>query len=141
LAGMACCQFRDVIRWRGWMAGVALVLLVASCVAKCYAFVWPFALPYLVLYLAHRLPFQRVEKWGDFSYGIYIYAFPLQQLLAAGGVQRLGFVAYFAASAALAVLAGIASWRWIEAPVLKWARSVGRKPAPDAVEAVPVAVA
>jgi peptidoglycan/LPS O-acetylase OafA/YrhL len=138
LAGMTCYQIRDALRWRGWMAGLALGLLVAACFGKCFTFVWPFALPYLVLYLAHRLPFHRVEKWGDFSYGIYIYAFPLQQLLASAGVQRLGFIAYLAASVALAVLAGVASWRWIEAPVLKWARSVGRKPAP--VEAEPAAV-
>jgi len=138
LAGMMCYQFRDLLRWRGWMAGLALGLAVAACFAKCFVFVWPFTLPYLVLYLAHRLPFHRVEKWGDFSYGIYIYAFPLQQLLAAAGVQRLGFIVYFLASVALAVLAGVASWRWIEAPVLKWARSVGRKPAP--VEVEPAAV-
>src|ERR1043166_942930 len=28
LAGMACYQFRDALRWRGWMAGLALGLLV-----------------------------------------------------------------------------------------------------------------
>lgn len=129
LAGMMCYQLRDALRWRGWLAGLAMGLLVAACFAKCFALVWPFALPYIVLYLAYRLPFHRVEKWGDFSYGIYIYAYPLQQLLASAGVQRLGFIVYFAASVALAVLAGMASWRWVESPVLRWARSVGKKSA------------
>ncbi len=141
LAGMTCYQFRDALRWRGWMAFLALGLLVAACFGKWFTFVWPFALPYLVLYLAHRLPFHGVEKWGDFSYGIYIYAFPLQQLLAAAGAQRLGFTAYLAASVALAVLAGVASWRWIEAPALRWARSVGKKPAPVAARDEAVAAA
>jgi peptidoglycan/LPS O-acetylase OafA/YrhL len=129
LAGMTCYQFRDFLRWRGWLAGISAALLVAGCVGGFHAFVWPFALPYLVLYLAHRLPLQYVEKWGDFSYGIYIYAFPLQQLLSAAGVQHWGFIAYFSASVVLAVAAGMASWRWIESPVIKWARSSSPKPA------------
>jgi peptidoglycan/LPS O-acetylase OafA/YrhL len=127
LAGLACYQFREVLRWRGWMAGAAVAALGVSVWAGVFDFVWPFTLPYLVLYLAHRLPFEKVEQWGDFSYGIYIYAFPIQQCLALAGVQRFGFVAFFAASTILAVLAGMASWFALERPVLKWARTLGKQ--------------
>ena len=126
LCGMTLCQFRDALSFRGSFALFALVALAGSCWGKCFDLVWPFTLPYLVLYLAHRLPFQRVERWGDFSYGIYIYAFPIQQCLALGGLYRLGVLPYLLCSMMLAVVAGFVSWRWLEQPVLQWARSIGR---------------
>ncbi|MEI9893268.1 MAG: acyltransferase [Chthoniobacter sp.] len=127
LAGMTCYQFRDRLRWRGWLAAVAVLALVVSCRLGAFELIWPLTLPYLVLYLAHRLPFERVEQWGDFSYGIYIYAFPLQQCLALNGVPRFGFIAFFAASTVLAVLAGMASWFALERPVLNWTRTLSRR--------------
>ena len=47
---------------------------------------------YLVLWLAIRLPIVEVRQHGDFSYGMYIYAFPVEQLLALYGVYRWGYV-------------------------------------------------
>ena len=127
LAGLTCYQFRDALRWHGWLATAAFGVLLGACWVGAFDYVWPFALPYVVLYLAQRLPFERVEQWGDFSYGIYIYAFPIQQCLALAGVQRFGFLVYFGLSAALAVLAGMASWFALERPVLNWARNLGRE--------------
>ena len=127
LGGMSCYQFRDALRWQGWMAVVAVLALAGSCWVGSFEFVWPFALPYLVLYLAHRLPFERVERWGDFSYGIYIYAFPLQQCLALAGWQRFGFLPFFGASTILAVLAGVVSWFALERPILQGARFFSRR--------------
>ncbi len=59
-----------------------------------------------------------LERWiGDPSYGIYIYAFPLQQIC----VQLFGagdpWIAVWLAGP-LAFAAGVASWRYIEAPAL-----------------------
>ncbi|MEA3186338.1 MAG: hypothetical protein QOD99_168 [Chthoniobacter sp.] len=140
IAGMTCYQWRAAVRWSGRFALIALAALVIAFCAKCYALVWPFTLPYLVLFLAHRLPFQRIEKWGDFSYGIYIYAFPLQQCLASAGLSRLGFAPFFLASAALALGAGFVSWRWVEAPVLFWARAIRAKPEPSVLPVLEPAV-
>ena len=41
-------------------------------------------LPYIILYVAHAKlpPLNMVGKYGDFSYGLYIYAFPVQQTIA-----------------------------------------------------------
>lgn len=76
------------------------------------------ALAYLVLWLAIRLPFQRFDRHGDFSYGLYIYAFPIQQMLALFGVYRLGVIPFMAASLLGGTAAAIASWKLIEAPAL-----------------------
>ena len=41
-------------------------------------------MPYIILYIAHaKLPLlNKAGKYGDFSYGLYIYAFHVQQSIA-----------------------------------------------------------
>jgi peptidoglycan/LPS O-acetylase OafA/YrhL len=127
LAGMSLYQFRDTVRWRGWLAAVVTAAAAISCSRWEFNLILPLALPYVVLYLAHRLPFEKVEQWGDFSYGIYIYAFPIQQCLALANFQRFGFAAFLLTSVVLALVAGMASWFALERPVMEWARNLVRK--------------
>lgn len=58
----------------------------------------------------------------DFSYGLYIYAFPCQQVLALVPGLRNSIVAYFVASLALSLAFAAASWFWVER------RFLGRQP-------------
>jgi peptidoglycan/LPS O-acetylase OafA/YrhL len=85
------------------------------------------ALVYAVLWLAARLPLTRWERWGDLSYGTYIYAFPLQMLLAEFGVQRHGGVLYVFASLATATVAAFLSWHVVEKRALRLKRLVSRR--------------
>ena len=80
----------------------------------------PVALPYLFLWLACKLPFQRFDARGDYSYGLYIYAFPIQQTLAFFHLQIAGFWTYFLCALLLSTLFGILSYRLIEAPCLRF---------------------
>lgn len=63
------------MRWdlRIFIAVVACI--VTGVLLHGWTFVRPLALPYFVLFLAARLPFQKFERIGDYSYGIYIYSF------------------------------------------------------------------
>lgn len=63
-------------------------------------------------------------KWGDVSYGTYLYAFPIQQMLAATIAARLGFGGALLASMLLSLLAGTLSWVLVE----RWFVRI-RKPA------------
>lgn len=71
---------------------------------------------YAVLYLAAALPapFQRIGAVNDYSYGIYVYGFLVQQTLAHYGVHHWGYWPY--ALIALAISWGLAwlSWHGIE---------------------------
>lgn len=78
-------------------------------------------IPYMVLFLAH-LPIPIVNhfgKYGDFSYGIYIYAFPIQQII----VQTLGtgipIIAVFCLSMACTLPFAVLSWHLVESRALK----------------------
>ena len=59
-------------------------------------------------------------RWGDWSYGLYLWAFPIQQTLVWLGLHRLGFVAYVLLSTVLAVVFAAVSWFAVERPALRW---------------------
>ena len=78
---------------------------------------------YLVFYCAFnpRFKFNNFAKYGDFSYGLYIYAFPIQQIVVYYG-QKYQLVPweYFCLQFPLILLAAIISWHFVEKPCLKW---------------------
>ena len=76
-------------------------------------------LAYAVLVLAYhpRLQWQSFNRVGDYSYGLYVYSFPLQQTL----VQRLPGLepmALFALSLPLGIAVAAISWHALERPAL-----------------------
>ncbi|GAA2644131.1 MULTISPECIES: acyltransferase family protein [Streptomyces] len=76
---------------------------------------------YLLLWLAIRLPkpFQRIGAKHDYSYGIYIYGFLVQQSLAVLGGARWGFPAYLGLSLGGALVAAVLSWHLVERQAMR----------------------
>jgi len=109
--------------------GLFLVALAATAIAISTAaspFILPFTFSYVLLWLAFRLPFRRAARFGDFSYGLYIYAFPVQQMLALLTVPRWGFVPYLILSIGITLLFAIASWHLVERRCLSFKRATLR---------------
>lgn len=92
------------------------------------------SLVYPVLWLGAHLPFQRVGATNDISYGVYIYAFPVGQLLAIEGVQKSGYVVFMGATVLCTIPLAAASWWGLEKWALK-ARTWQPFPRSKAVEA------
>jgi peptidoglycan/LPS O-acetylase OafA/YrhL len=88
------------------------------------------AYTYAILWLAVRLP--RVLHWvgqtNDYSYGLYIYSFLVQQVMAKFGLQFLGFWGFFAATAAGSFACAFASWHLVEKRALRWKDWTPRQP-------------
>ncbi|WP_050721153.1 acyltransferase family protein [Microbacterium sp. GCS4] len=103
-----------------WLPPVALVVLVGSY------FTWGFhqlgliAWAFLVLWVAYHLPFKRVGRMRDFSYGIYIYGWPVQQMAAYFGANQLGIVPYMLVCIAATLILATCSWYLVESPALRW---------------------
>ncbi|MGE5827968.1 MAG: acyltransferase family protein [Micromonosporaceae bacterium] len=136
LLGSAAYLYRDRLPMHGALAAVAGVGLTT-----CWLFggFWAFGLPllaYVVLYAAVAVPgrVQAVGRHRDYSYGIYVYAFPVSQLAALFGVARYGFPVYLAVVLAITVALAALSWHLVEERCLRlkdwsprwWARRVRR---------------
>jgi peptidoglycan/LPS O-acetylase OafA/YrhL len=101
------------------IAGAAvLVVSVGHWGAQLAAPLIAFAL----LWLSTVLPSPAVVRRHDISYGVYIYAFPIQQLLVYAGAHRLGLPAYDVLAALTTAAVAVVSWRLVERPALRWAR-------------------
>lgn len=61
---------------------------------------------------------RHAARWGDFSYGLYIYAFPMQQLSIALLGPQAGHGSLFVLSLGLTLLGAVFSWHVVEAPWL-----------------------
>ncbi len=90
------------------------------------------ATPYLSLYaaLAPTPSLHAYNRLGDYSYGLYIYGFPVQQAFVAlaGGTASAGMgpAANFAYSFPVALLFAMLSWHVVEERALAWRHVLGR---------------
>ncbi len=106
---------------RVWVGPLTCGLLVVCTRCGLYGPVAPWLLPVVLFWLARVLPFARFEQrvGGDYSYGVYVYGYPAQQVLAHFRLHEFGFTPYLLASLLAAGLCGIASWHGIEKPMLR----------------------
>ena len=119
LLGSACALYAERVEINDRLGIVAAAVLLMTLHWGGYLLLGYPALAYLCLYLAVRLPITNFDRYGDFSYGTYIYAFPIQQLLALYGMQRHGIWAFIVASLAVATAAAFVSWHVVEKPAMK----------------------
>ena len=77
------------------------------------------AIPYLVVAIGHRSwpGLRAVSRYGDFSYGTYLWGYLIQQLLV-GVTPELPDTVSILIAALLALLIAALSWRFVERPSL-----------------------
>ena len=68
--------------------------------------------------LSPAVKLHHFARYGDFSYGMYLYAFPIQQLLVRYFAPDLNPYLLSAAAFFLSLLCAIASWHCVEKPSL-----------------------
>ena len=119
LSGAVLYLYREVVPVDGRLASAAFFLFVAGLMLMPdYRTIGGFAITYLVLFLGMTLPL-RVGARNDISYGMYIYAFPTQQVLAMAGVAALGWLPFALIAVVLTIPAAAASWWLVERPALR----------------------
>ena len=115
---LSCFNF-DTMPPKNALAAVLSLVLVASVYFKIGHTVVYFTLPFLVIYVGKQT--SKLASWvhttmGDPSYGIYLYAFPLQQLIIYW--YRPSTLVLFVASTIGAFIFGYLSWIFIEKKAL-----------------------
>ena len=130
-AGVLAFLYRDRIR-----PDVRIFLLCLLAIGVTWRATWPgtgrigyvvftLALPYVLLYLSFaRWPLvsralQNVNRPGDFSYGVYVFGYPVQQLLMGLYGPRLPAIAHILLACMASILLAALSWRLIERPILR----------------------
>ena len=126
--GMAAYVWRSRVPISGWLALAVWGLPVVFHATVLEPTALMIALGYASYYLAFA-PQGRVllyNRLGDYSYGIYIYAFPVQQTLAKYCPQ-MSPVQHMACAAPLVLLCAIASWHGLESHALRLARPLANR--------------
>lgn len=118
-SGTALYLYRAQVPWNAGLALGLLGLNLLTAGSDHWFLVHVLTLPYLAIYLAHlRVPgLARAGRAGDFSYGVYIFSFPLQQLII-WRYPGLSVPAFALLSLAGSLALGVLSWHFIEAPAL-----------------------
>jgi len=126
VVGASAYIYRDhLIRFR-WP-----IVMVSSCVViigvQTFYLVAPLAITALVLSVGLIGPHIPVNRFGDISFGIYVYHSPIIQLLIWSGItQRIGILSVFGLTMALLIPVAWLSWTVIEYPAMRWAKARNR---------------
>lgn len=74
------------------------------------------AFAYVLFWLAAKLPdaLKRLGSKNDYSYGLYVWGFLVQQIVAALGWYHFGFIAYVAICLVFSVIMAWLSWHGLE---------------------------
>jgi peptidoglycan/LPS O-acetylase OafA/YrhL len=123
LAGTTLYLYRDSIQRNGFVALIGIaIMIVASHLPvdrKIQEIATNTLLPPVIAYATICLAFSSTIRWhnaaafGDFSYGTYLYAYPIQLMMLACFPQ-LSFPLYTLACLTAALIAGIISWCLVE---------------------------
>jgi len=83
---------------------------------KCVDQVLPLAGTYLLFYIAYhpRLQFSQFSRKGDYSYGLYLYGWPIQQVVMYFLTSYLNPFRLFFIATPLALACAYASWHLVE---------------------------
>ncbi|HET7931885.1 MAG TPA: acyltransferase [Rhodanobacteraceae bacterium] len=146
--GAFCYLHRQHIR-AGWPMVSALVLIAYSARhTPAYPYAFGLALGAFVFAFAYCLPWHGFNRFGDYSYGMYLWGFPVQQAIAHYH-PALTPIENAIPAFLLALVLAVLSWHFVEKPVLRWkplpAKAavklglVRRKPDPHAEHPAPVA--
>ena len=102
-------------------AALIAALLFSSANETIFFVLYSFALPYIVLYLVYipKGKIRQYNKFGDYSYGIYIYAFPIQQSLVAL-IPNISTYQLMIGAFMFTLIMAILSWKLIEQPALNY---------------------
>ncbi|WP_459330225.1 acyltransferase family protein [Arthrobacter sp. HLT1-20] len=133
LGGATVFVWKDKIGFH-WIPGVLSLLaafVISSTVPEWGGQASAVFVTYGVIWISTVLRQPQLIAKNDISYGVYIYAFAVQQLLAVFGAHTWGILWFSLAAAAITVPLAIGSWLLVEQPIMRRVR--GRKAGKPAV--------
>jgi peptidoglycan/LPS O-acetylase OafA/YrhL len=119
--GMLFYQFKSFIKFNLLSLSLMIIILILMYFQLIPRLFNVFPLSYLVFYFAFlKIPkINNFAKYGDFSYGFYLYAFPIQQTFSSLYAEKWNFYLLVGISFIVTLIFAILSWHLIEKQALK----------------------
>jgi peptidoglycan/LPS O-acetylase OafA/YrhL len=113
-------MWRTTVRPTLWLGAILVGVSCATSPSNVQTAMFVFGFSVFVLALGSRPGFlpKLPEKMGDWSYGLYLYGFPVQQVLAMFGLANAGIAVFAVVSTAIGLAFAGLSWFWVEKPAL-----------------------
>lgn len=132
-AGALLYQFRDVIPARWSLVVISLSIVVAASLMPNYRVIAAIPLAYFIIVSGSLVHHKRLNLRNDLSYGTYIYAWPVQQLLVICGLKFMNPIIFAIVSAVATLPLAALSWILVEKRALSLKSKFGRKRGTDGV--------
>ncbi|MGO9384008.1 MAG: acyltransferase family protein [Mycobacterium sp.] len=133
LAGALLHHYQNVIPARWSLVAISVVIVLAASLLPDYRPIGAIPLAYAIIVSGALIRNEHFRLRTDLSYGVYIYAFPIQQLLIICGLGTLHPIAFFVIAFAATLPIAALSWTLAEKPALSLkSRLVRTRPAGNA---------
>ncbi len=119
IAGLVIYRYRDKIAWSGWLFLLALAASVALIVVPNGVRFSALPIAYVTMYLGLLSPPRNnVVLSGDYSYGLFLYGFPVQQAIMSLNPALRQWYWNLLLAIPCAIAVAVASWWLVEKPAL-----------------------
>jgi peptidoglycan/LPS O-acetylase OafA/YrhL len=126
-AGGLLHRFRDVIPARWSLVAVSLAIVLVADLLPDYRLIAAVPLAYAVIVSGALIHTERLNLRTDLSYGTYIYACPIQQVLVIAGLGALNPVVFAIVATAVMLPFAALSWFFVEKPAMRLKARIKRK--------------
>lgn len=137
LSGVAFHIYRERIPWHPALFALALgglcLAITAGIVGPAVPIFGAYCLAFLAFHPRRLFP-NWLSRWGEISYGIFLYGYPIQQLwihYTGGAMSALGL---FLATLPPVLLLAYLSRRWIELPIDRWQKRKRERTVPKTLK-------
>jgi peptidoglycan/LPS O-acetylase OafA/YrhL len=110
--------FKDIIRFKWFYANILMAIALATVYTFLEAITISIFFAYCFIIIGTSKAIVNLRGY-DLSYGIYLYAFPIQQIVVSYFGYSINPWLHIAISALLATISGFLSWNFIEKPFLR----------------------
>jgi peptidoglycan/LPS O-acetylase OafA/YrhL len=126
-AGGLMHRFRDVIPARWSLVGVSVAVVLVANLLPDYRMVGAIPLAYAVIVSGALIHNQRLNLRTDLSYGTYVYACPIQQVLVISGLGTMNLLLFAIVSTIATLPFAALSWFLVEKPAMRLKSRITRK--------------